>query len=206
MRTWRGIATVAVLLAGVVAPDSARAQAATGTSESESSNSQGDAHSWAVGASVGIVQPEGGSDVYWSANLRRKVGAGSTEGASGSGRPPEGLRAYLEGEVGYWKQSTATTEDKDLLLGANLIGAVPTHSADIYIGVGFGAHFTDETLIAGSRSSTVSKTRFGGDLQFGVEVRVSEHVGLFGVGRIDFVSGDLNRQQTKVSGGVRYRF
>ena len=91
-------------------------------------------------------------------------------------------------------------------MGANLVGAVPTRAADIYIGVGFGAHFTDATLIKSASRSTVSKTRFGANLQFGVEVRVSERFGLFGVGRVDYVSGARNRQQSKVSGGVRYRF
>jgi hypothetical protein len=203
MRTWRGAAALGTFLAALTAPGVARAQAATGTSEPDPPARE---YPWAIGLGVGIVQPDAGSEVYWSASLRRRVSARSQEGAMESGRPPEGLKAYLEGEVGYWKQSTATTEDKDLLLGANLVGAVPTHAADIYIGVGFGAHFTDATLIKSSSRSTVSKTRFGGNLQFGVEVRLSERFGLFGVGRVDFVSGERNRQQSKVSGGARYRF
>lgn len=204
MRVWRGAAALGTLLAALTLPGVAGAQAATGTSEPETPPAE---NPWALGLAVGIVQPDGGSEVYWSASLRRRMSARSAEGATlDSGRPPEGLKAYLEGEVGYWKQKTATTEDKDLLLGANLVGAVPTRSADIYIGVGFGAHFTEATLIRNGNRSSVSKTRFGGNLQFGVEVRVSERFGLFGVGRVDFVSGERNRQQAKVSGGVRYRF
>ena len=203
MRTWRGAAALGVFVAALMAPGAARAQAATGTSEPDAPSNE---HPWAIGLGVGIVQPDADSEVYWSASLRRRVSARSTESATESGRPPEGLKAYVEGEVGYWKQTTATTEDKDLLVGANLIGAVPTRAADIFIGVGFGAHFTDATLIRSSGRSTTSKTRYGGNLQFGVEVRLSEHVGVFGVGRVDYVSGVRNRQQSKVSGGLRYRF
>jgi hypothetical protein len=191
----------------LLSPVSARAQAASGSSEPEPQPRE---HVWALGLGAGIVQPDGGSETYWSANLRRRVRKTEGQGgAQGAGQQaPEGLKAFLEAEVGYWKGSTLTTEDKDLLLGVNLIGAVPTRSADIFIGVGFGAHFTDATLVrpAGGRS-TVSDTRLGGNLQFGVEVRMSERTGLFGAGRIDFLSGsDRNRQLSKVWGGLRVRF
>jgi hypothetical protein len=156
------------------------------------------------------VQPDGGSETYWSANLRRRMRKTEAEGAfeGAKQQAPEGLKAFLEAEVGYWKGSTLTTEDKDLLLGVNLIAAVPTRSADIFIGVGFGAHFTDQALVkSGGSRSTVSDTRLGGNVQFGVEVRMSERTGLFGAGRIDFLSGtDRNRQLSKVWGGLRVRF
>jgi hypothetical protein len=206
MTTWRGAAFLGALVAALMAPAPVRAQAATGTHEPEAAEASADENPWAIGLGAGIVQPDGGSEAYWSANLRRRVSARSTEGSQEGVHPPEGLKAYLEGEVGYWKQSTATTEDKDLLLGANLIGAVPTRNADIFIGVGFGAHFTDTALLRGATRTSTSKTRLGGNLQFGVEARVSERFGVFGVGRIDFISGDRNRQQFKVWGGVRYRF
>jgi hypothetical protein len=73
---------------------------------------------------------------------------------------------------------------------------------DMFLGVGFGAHFIDVTAGASSQSDT----RLGGNLQFGVEVHPWERAGFFGVGRVDQLQGDRNRQQSKIWGGVRLRF
>jgi hypothetical protein len=190
-------------LMSLVLPARAHAQAATGVAPQLGEDQPLEA-AWALGLGAGIVQPDAQSETYWSANLRRHLGQRSERGASASAT---GLRAYLEGEVGYWKGETASTKDKDLLLGVNLIGAVPTPIVDLYLGVGFGAHFVDEAFLEGDTRIDRSKTRFGGNAQFGVEVKASERVGIFGNGRLDFLSGSTrNRQYNKIWGGVRFYF
>jgi hypothetical protein len=155
---------------------------------------------WALGVGAGIVQSDQAGETYLSANLRRRLG---TRGDVAT--PKDGLHAYVEGEVGYWKGETKAIRDKDLLVGVNLVGVVPTHVADLFMGVGFGVHFTDTRLL-GAGAPDASETRFGGNAQFGVEVRATDHVGIFGTGRLDFLSGERNRQQNKIWGGLRVHF
>jgi hypothetical protein len=186
-------------------PSRAHAQAATGTAP-ELGEDRPLEFAWALGLGAGIVQPDVQSETYWSANLRRRLGRRS-ERANVASSPSSGLRGYLEGEVGYWRGETAFTQDTDLLLGVNLIGAVPTPIVDLYLGVGFGAHFVDEAFLADGQRIDRSQTRFGGNAQFGVEVKAGERVGIFGNGRLDFLSGSTrNRQYNKIWGGVRFYF
>jgi hypothetical protein len=155
---------------------------------------------WALGVGAGIVQSDEAGETYLSANLRHRLG---TRGEVAT--PKDGLHAYVEGEVGYWKGETKAIRDKDLLVGVNLVGVVPTRVADLFMGVGFGVHFTDTKLLGAGEPDT-SETRFGGNAQFGVEVRATDHVGIFGTGRLDFLSGERNRQQNKIWGGLRVHF
>jgi hypothetical protein len=190
-------------LAALWAPSNARAQAASGAPEPDSRPQE---YAWSAGIGAGLVQPDNGSETYWQANLRRRLRTRSADDAVTGQQASEGLKAFLEAEVGYWKATTATTENKDLLLGLNLIGTVPTRAADMFIGVGFGAHFVDASLIETGSRATTSDTRFGGNVQFGVEVRLSERFGLWGAGRVDFLSGERDRKQSKITGGLRARF
>jgi opacity protein-like surface antigen len=185
-------------------PERALAQAATGAAPDPGEDRPLES-AWSLGLGAGIVQPDIQSETYWSANLRRQLGPRTERGDATA--PNSGLKAFLEGEVGYWKGEAATTKDKDLLVGLNLIGAVPTKVVDLYLGVGFGAHFVDETFTVGSQVVDQSETRFGGNAQFGVEVKATEHVGVFGNGRLDFLSGsNRNRQYNKIWGGIRFHF
>ncbi len=196
-------ALAAILL--LLLPVWAQAQAAGGTAP-EPGEDQPLEFAWALGLGAGIVQPDTQSETYWSANLRRRLGQRG-ERTSVTSSSSTGLHAYVEGEVGYWKGETATSKDKDLLIGANLIGEVPTKVVSLYLGVGFGVHFVDEEYFVDAVHVDHSDTRFGGNAQFGVEVKASDRVGIFGNGRLDFLSGSTrNRQYNKIWGGLRFYF
>jgi len=191
--------TVTALLLG--AAPTAFAQAASGTAAQPGEDRPLEP-GWALGAGVGIVQSDEAGETYWSGNLRRRLGTRGER--SELSAPKDGLHAFVEGEVGYWKGDTPTTRDKDLLVGVNLVGVVPTPVADLFMGVGFGVHFTRYELLG--VSAPVSETRPGGNAQFGVEVRATHKLGIFGAGRLDFLSGERNRQQNKIWGGLRFYF
>ncbi len=198
-------ASLAAALLATVLPGRALAQSASGVSPQLDDDDRDLDSAWALGLGIGIVQPDVENETYFSANLRRQLGPRRESGDANNSNT--GLKGYLEGEVGYWKGETATTKDKDLLVGVNLIGAVPTRIVDLYLGVGFGVHFVDETFTSGSQVVDGSDTRFGGNAQFGVEVKAAEHVGVFGNGRLDFLSGsNRNRQYNKIWGGLRFYF
>ena len=172
-------------------------------------------YTWGIGVSVGVVLPDGDGEFTLAGTVRRRIGGGRSQPPDTQGtRPPAwtwerregeshgGAQAYLEGELGYWKRSATGGDDRDVLAGVNLVGVVPTRRIDLSLGVGFGVHFTD--FQAGTPSAT-GDTRFGGNLQFGVELHASNRIGIFGVGRIDLLEGDRHRQQSKILGGVRLK-
>jgi outer membrane protein with beta-barrel domain len=168
---------------------------------------------WALGLGVGLVRWNDQGNLYVAANLRRLVHfktqglEGSGDASSSGGDPDQGRRGrvYVEPEVGYWKHSEQGLEDKDLLAGVNLVGVVPTRAFEIFLGVGFGAHFRDHDVLVSGVVTTESHTRFGGNVQFGVEADISKDVGIFGAGRVDLVE-ETPSQQSKVWGGLRFRF
>jgi hypothetical protein len=168
---------------------------------------------WALGLGVGLVRWNDQGDLYLAASLRRQIHF-KTQGLEGSGDASGGGadsdqgrrgRVYVEPEVGYWKHSEQGLEDKDLLAGLNLVGVVPTRAFELFLGVGFGAHFRDHDILEGGVVTTQSHTRFGANVQFGVEADISKDVGIFGAGRVDLVE-ETPSQQSKVWGGLRARF
>ncbi len=170
-------------------------------------------HHWAVGLGYGVVYIDGQGDGYFGLNVRRRVGGrGDEENEQGQGNEQtgfrfgqqrEGIRAFLEAEFGRFTRTQGGIRDKDALLGLNVIGVVPARSVDIFLGIGFGAHFlgAEPDLPAGEDSF-----RVGGNAQFGVEVYVSDTVGVFGVGRVDFLEGERLGQQSKIWAGLRVHF
>ncbi|MEM7483035.1 MAG: hypothetical protein AAF481_17815 [Acidobacteriota bacterium] len=170
-----------------------------------------------LGFGLGLVDPEDteSAEIYYSAALRFRIGKSYDEpvwdGDSYRGRPPAdtGIRGYLEPEVSYWKGESTGIEDSDLLVGLNLIGVVPTRSADYFLGVGFGVHFLDATVdpsITGPGADLDgSEEALGGNLQVGVDVNIGENIALFGTGRIDLLEGERNEHQTKVYVGIRFK-
>ncbi len=198
---------LASLLGAVVAAPPVRA-------EGEETTAAPEGHAWAVGLGYGVVFIDGQGDGYLGVNLRRRVG-GRDEDKDEQGRSRdeqagfrlggqrEGIRAFVEAEFGRFKRGRAGTQDSDSLLGLNVIGVVPARSVDIFLGIGFAGHFLDAepALPAGEDSF-----RVGGNAQFGVEVYVSDRVGVFGVGRVDFLEGDRLGQQSKVWAGLRLHF
>jgi opacity protein-like surface antigen len=175
-----------------------------------------------LGLGVGLVDPQdsGTAEVYSSASLRIRVGhgkgsdagAGQWDGDHYRGRPPNdrsgGILGYVEPEVGYWKGGDKGQDFEDLLAGINLIGVVPTRSADYYLGVGFGVHFFKAELDATDFAPAVKEDdqRFGGNLQVGVDVNLGPNVALFGTGRLDLLEGEIAERQTKVYAGIRLKY
>ena len=163
---------------------------------------------------VGLDKPDtSDAEVYYSGAVRFRIGRehgeqGVWEGDTYRGRPPaEGsIRGYLEPEVAYWSRSKTNDDATDLLLGANLIGVVPTRGADFFIGVGFGYHFFDSKFLD-DNDVLVSQNdgRLGGNLQVGVDVNLGAKVALSGTGRIDILDGNRDNRQTKVFVGLRFK-
>jgi hypothetical protein len=171
-------------------------------------------HRWGLGLGPGVVYTDGEGDAYFSINLRRRVGGGSSDKQEKEtqaqktgfrmGESREGLRAFVEAEYGWFKRTdTSGIEDKDQLVGLNLVGVIPARAVDVFLGIGFGVHFTSTTPVGGA---TTDETRVGGNAQFGVELNLSERVGAFGVGRVDFLEGERLGQQSKIWAGLRFRF
>lgn len=188
----------------------------------------------ALGFGAGIVLPNenGGEngEVYYSANFRWRVwGRGGRPRDHQDedynqrhnqrhyrgrypGQTSGGIQGYLEPEVGYWKRSDSGNDVKDLLIGLNLLGVVPTRNADFYLGVGFGIHSFDGTTTIRDAAGDIlsrtdlSKDRLGGNLQVGVEVYVTPRMGIFGTGRLDILEDQPFDRQTKIWGGLRFHF
>jgi opacity protein-like surface antigen len=167
---------------------------------------------WALGFGVGLVRSDDQGSLYLSGNVRRRIHfrarADDPQGGSATTEPDQGRhgRVYVEPEVGYWSRtSSAGLKDKDVLVGANLVGVVPTRVFDLFLGAGFGAHFLDLGVLQKGVVGTQSSTRFGANIQFGVEADVAHNVGLFGQGRVDLLDKNPS-QQSKVWAGLRVRF
>ena len=114
------------------------------------------------------------------------------------------LKGFLEAEVGYWSDDDVSPFESDLLVGLNAIANVSAGSADVFFGAGFGYHFfggrVSEELIDADDGA------IGANLQFGVELNFSPSVAFFGVGRYDILTGDVYDFQTKILGGLRFKF
>lgn len=176
-----------------------------------------EAKPWALGLGVGLVRSNDEGNLYLSASLRRRIHFRSRDDeAPGAGSPlpdpdpdpDQGRhgRVYVAPEVGYWKSTTAGGEStKDVLAGVSLVGVVPTRAFDLFIGAGFDAHFLDFDVFQQGALVHSSATRFGGNLQFGVEADLAKNVGIFGEGRVDILDKRPS-QQSKVSAGLRFRF
>jgi hypothetical protein len=190
----------------------------------------------AFGLGAGIVLPQENGredgEIYLGANFRWRLGGrrqGEGSGGSGDynerhnqrhyrGRYPGayagegGIRGHLEVEVGSWQRSETDRDAEDLLVGLNLVGVVPTRSADFFLGVGFGVHFFDGELLTRNQSGQVvdrldlNDTRLGANVHVGVELHVGRHAGIFGCGRLDILEDQPFDRQTKIWGGLRFHF
>ncbi len=195
-----------------------------------------DRHAFGIGLGIVLPNENGNNDgeIYFSANYRWRVfdrdhRSGDDDRTSGTGYNQRhnsqhqrghypgqasegGIRGFLEPEIGYWSRNKDNTDASDLLIGLNLIGVVPTRSADFTLGVGFGVHFIDGNVLNRDSAGQVfaktdlSDTRVGANVQVGVELHVSQHLGIFGTGRLDILQDQPFDRQTKIWGGVRYHF
>ena len=162
---------------------------------------------FALGVGVGLVEPSGGVETYYTAALRIRV-SGRDEDASARRRASgdEGVTGYLEPEVGYWKASGTHGKGQDTLLGVNLIGVVPFGSVDSFFGVGAALHSIDKSLLEGNATLSGTDSKFGADAQFGIDIYITNRLSAFGTGRFDLVQGTQSRVQSKVYLGLRARF
>ena len=162
---------------------------------------------YSIGIGAGMVQTSGSSDPYFTANLRSRIGY-RTAGDERQGS----VFGFVEPEVGYWTRDKNGIDSKDTLLGVNIGGAVRLRSFEYFIAGGVGYHIINRDVRASHIS--VDDNSLGVNAQFGFDVRMSETVSLFGVGRFDLVQTDDNNavtsgdkspddQQTKVYLGVR---
>lgn len=200
--------------------------AGAGTAAAQSGYDDYESSRWSIGLGAGLVEPDGDSEIYYMANLRWRITGRDGRGRSYSddpnqehyrGRPPGGeygggIRGYLEPEIGYWETSDRDSDYEDLMVGLNLVGVVPTRAADFFIGVGFGLHQTDgKAIIRDDSGNAVGRldfdeSRLGGNIQVGVEIKLSQSTGIFGLGRLDILEDQPNERLTKIVGGVRFHF
>jgi outer membrane protein W len=167
---------------------------------------------YSIGLGAGMVQTSGSSDPYFTANLRSRIGY-RTAGDERQGS----VFGFVEPEVGYWTRDSSGIESKDTMLGVNLGGAVRLRSFEYFVAGGVGYHMIDRDVHTATGTRNISDDSVGVNAQFGFDVRVSDTIGLFGVGRFDLVqtedsniitSGDKSPddEQTKVYLGVRFHF
>lgn len=169
---------------------------------------------FALGLGVGVVDPSGVGELYYTANLRFRILDGDddeSERAEGSWRYEQTreIQAYIEPEVGYWKESTARSKQSDLSVGVNAIGVVPGAVVDYFFGVGAAVHFYDTQIDSTSPQVPAvdeSDTHLGGNFQIGLDIRFGDTVSAFGTGRFDLIEGVEDTIQGKVYLGLRFRF
>ena len=116
------------------------------------------------------------------------------------------MRGFLEAEVGYWKDSELVPYESDLLIGMNIIGVLPTRAVDFFFGGGVGVHFIGESALLKEDETIDGGARFGANIQFGVDMNLTDPVAFFALGRYDLLEGDIVNFQAKILVGARFRF
>jgi hypothetical protein len=164
---------------------------------------------FSLGVGGGLVQTAGSSDPYFTGNLRMRIGyrvAGEERQGS--------VHGFLEPEVGLWtrdvRDSGRTLETKDTLIGVNVGGAVRLRVFEYFVGGGVGYHLIDRDVLRAGQVETVDDGNLGVNAHFGFDVRLSQVISIFGVGRFDLVQqdedapgGSNDDHQTKVYLGLR---
>jgi hypothetical protein len=169
---------------------------------------------FALGIGVGVVDPSGVGELYYTANLRFRILDGDddeVERADGAWRYDQTheIQAYLEPEVGYWQESSATSDQSDLSVGINAIGVVPGAVVDYFFGVGAAVHFYDTKIDSTNPQVPAvdeSDTHLGGNFQIGLDIQLGDTVSAFGTGRFDLIEGLEDTIQGKVYLGLRFSF
>lgn len=161
---------------------------------------EGSVDNYALSLGLGLVDPEGPTEPYYTAALRIRIG---DRDRTREDLQNEGIHGFIEPEIGYWSRDSGNS---DLLIGANLIGVVPFRRVDYTFGVGAGLHFLDFTRQDGPVITEESDEALGVNAQFGIDLHLTDSTALFGIGRIDLVEGDVHELQNKVYLGARFFF
>jgi hypothetical protein len=160
---------------------------------------------FSFGIGGGLVRTGEGSEPYLNANMRFKIGY-RPEGAEHEG----GITGFIEPELGYWSADARGIEQSDLLVGVNVGGIVRLRVFEYFVGAGVGYHFVDGERRLGSRLESFDEGAIGFNTHFGFDVRMSEMVSIYGVGRFDLVDTDevatiADDEQSKAYLGLRFR-
>jgi hypothetical protein len=167
---------------------------------------------FAFGIGAGMVEAGDGTEPYFTANLRIRAGYRPSEDEQQGG-----VTGFIEPEIGYWTSdfavpsSLTSTDITDMHLGVNLGGAVRLRMIEYFLGAGIGWHFIDQSISRANASDLETDDgALGVNAQFGFDVRMAEHVSLFGVGRFDLIDVDeelaIEGEQAKAYVGARFRF
>jgi opacity protein-like surface antigen len=170
---------------------------------------------FAIGGGIGLIEPSDANitETYLMLSLRFR--AGHRESDQENYRHDQGIRGYIEPELGWWKTDSADRvtlpgegeSAEDLLAGVNLIGVVPFGNVESFFGAGAGVHFIDAGLLdLDDPNDTGSKTKLGVNAQFGVDLFLTDNLSVFGTGRFDLVQDTKDSLQTKIYLGLRGRF
>lgn len=157
---------------------------------------------FALGVGVGMVETGNDSEPYLNAGLRVKLGY-DPEGEGDEGA----VSGFVEPELGYWTSDDGTgVERTDLLVGANVGAVVRLRVIEYFLAAGVGWHFMDTKISRLGGTVNTEDDSLGFNAQFGFDVRVSERVSLYGVGRFDLVDEAADQEQGKAYLGLRFRF
>ena len=158
------------------------------------------------GVGGGMVDGGLSTEPYLTANMRFRVGYRP----EGSEREA-GIVGFVEPEIGYWSADEAVGEWSDTLVGVNVGGAVRLRVFEYFVAAGAGYHMVDgEQRLSGGRINDFDEGALGFNVQTGFDVRFSESVSVFGVGRFDLIDIDdaaaiAGDQQSKAYLGLRFR-
>lgn len=164
------------------------------------------------GVGIGLVDlsdslDDDGTETYLHAHLRILLGDKNVS------RDDQTVVAYLEPEIGYWDAnfrfpladgSFAASDQDDLMIGLNIIGVVPFQRVDYFLGAGLAIHsFGSNGNISGVQFN--DEEIFGVNIQTGIDVHLSDTIGIYGLLRIDLVE-DVVEEQVKIALGARFFF
>lgn len=169
---------------------------------------EGGAERFALGVGAGLADAGPGAAPYFMAAFRIRLG---------DEEQAEGIAAYIEPEIGYWEDDETDgpvrSNQSDLLLGVNIVGAMELARVEYFLGAGIGVHMLGADVSVGNVSTDADSDVLGVNVHFGVDVDLSDSVGLFGVGRFDIVDDDRDQSVVVVEDvqgkgylGLRFRF
>ncbi len=170
---------------------------------------------FAFGIGIGLVDlsdslDDDGTETYMHASFRILLGDKS------AGRDDKTVVAYVEPEIGYWNASYRVPIDDnandplidgdqtDLMIGVNIVGVVPFERVDYFLGAGLAIHTFDSSGDFAAVRVDDDEV-FGVNIQTGIDVHLTDNIGVFGLLRIDLVE-DVVEEQVKIALGLRIFF